>query len=339
MVYRLLEYVEDSNSAVKVVHMQPIQLVFFVFTLINVSIDAFRILKCKGFHPLRGSKADEGSNSAIFTRPDISSPPSTIKGYNSFVRTNPRSDKISVQRFHHVEFYCGDATNTFRRFMLGLGMDLISKTDLSTGNSIHASYLLQSGDMRMLFTAPYYSKEEDISPSSHLPILPSFQSQRACNFTSEHGLGVCAIAVEVDDVFSSYAALLENQAKSVLSPTKVEDVTGKGFVIMAEVALYGDVVLRLIDSSAFTGTFLPNFEDTRSCGNSPAGRFGLHRFDHIVGNLWSLEPTMSQLKQMTVESILYIISLLFLYPLLISVGVSRVCRVRGRGRWYRRQRT
>ena len=181
----------------------------------------------------------------------------------------------------------------------------------------------------MLFTAPYYSKEEDISPSSHLPILPSFQSQRACNFTSEHGLGVCAIAVEVDDVFSSYAALLENQAKSVLSPTKVEDVTGKGFVIMAEVALYGDVVLRLIDSSAFTGTFLPNFEDTRSCGNSPAGRFGLHRFDHIVGNLWSLEPTMSQLKQMTVESILYIISLLFLYPLLISVGVSRVCRVRG----------
>ena len=28
-----------------------------------------------------------------------------VKGFDSFVRTNPMSDKIAVQRFHHIEYY------------------------------------------------------------------------------------------------------------------------------------------------------------------------------------------------------------------------------------------
>ena len=33
----------------------------------------------------------------------------------------PQEDKINAKKFHHVELYCGDATNTYKRFMLGLG--------------------------------------------------------------------------------------------------------------------------------------------------------------------------------------------------------------------------
>lgn len=70
-----------------------------------------------------------------------------LKGFEGFVRSNPLSDKISARNFHHVEFYCGDSTSSFKRFMAGLGMDLVAKSDLSTGNSAHASYLIQVRSM------------------------------------------------------------------------------------------------------------------------------------------------------------------------------------------------
>jgi 4-hydroxyphenylpyruvate dioxygenase len=56
-----------------------------------------------------------------------------LLGCESFVRHNPQSDKFEIRRFHHVEFYCADATSVSRRFMYGLGFNLLAKSDLSTG--------------------------------------------------------------------------------------------------------------------------------------------------------------------------------------------------------------
>ncbi|XVE72338.1 hypothetical protein DITRI_Ditri11bG0031700 [Diplodiscus trichospermus] len=67
-----------------------------------------------------------------------------LVGFSNFVRTNPKSDRFNVKRFHHIEFWCTDATNTARRFSWGLGMQFLAKSDLSTGNLTHASYLLRS---------------------------------------------------------------------------------------------------------------------------------------------------------------------------------------------------
>ena len=38
-----------------------------------------------------------------------------LVGFKNFVRHNPRSDKFGVHRFHHVEFWVGDATNAYKR--------------------------------------------------------------------------------------------------------------------------------------------------------------------------------------------------------------------------------
>lgn len=38
-----------------------------------------------------------------------------LVGYANFKRHNPRSDRFGVHKFHHVEFWCADATNTFKR--------------------------------------------------------------------------------------------------------------------------------------------------------------------------------------------------------------------------------
>lgn len=132
------------------------------------------------------------------------------------------TDKISVQKFHHVEFYCGDATNTYKRFLFGLGMEFISKSDQSTGNTVHASYVLQSGDMKMIFTAPYSATP---IPNSDADIVrgpfPKFSGEVASSFFQKHGFGVRSVAIEVADVTASYNTMMLNGAVSSLSPSVV----------------------------------------------------------------------------------------------------------------------
>ena len=221
---------------------------------------------------------------------------SSLQGFQNFVRTNPLSDKISALRFHHVEFYCGDARTTYSRFLLGLGMDLAAKSDQSTGNTDHASYALASGDMRMLFTAPYNASSCPAA-GPNAECFPGFKPETAHTFCLQHGLGVRAIAIEVSDVAASYASMMGSGGLGVLPPRTVRDSRGRGTMDIAEVSLYGDVVLRLVSTVGFTGAFLPNFEDVQR--RRPDGGYGITRFDHVVGNLWTLQPTISRIKRMT----------------------------------------
>ena len=113
-----------------------------------------------------------------------------------------------------------------------------------------------------------------------------------------------AVCIEVDNVCDAYNTIINNNGQSILSPLRINDNDHtKGYIDLAEVSLYGDVVLRLINSSSFKGKFLPNFNDigdsNPSNSNSKNATYGLERFDHIVGNLWSLEPLTSAIKGMT----------------------------------------
>jgi len=245
------------------------------------------------------------------------------------------SDKIAVSSFHHIEFYCGDATSYSRRFMGSLGVDLMSKTDHSTGNSKYASYLMQSGDMKMVFTAPY--KFDDSAESSNgindatLP-FPGYSSKYAADFFSAHGFAARAVAVTVENVQVAYDTMVKNGGQSVLPPTIVQDKNKQGSCFIAEVKLYGDVVLRLLDTADFSGAFLPNFVDVKA-STSTVGKYGIARFDHIVGNVWSLKDTLTYVKNMTVSLIyskgLYILlewcSLVLTIPIHIGIGFPRIC--------------
>lgn len=199
-------------------------------------------------------------------------------------------DKIAAKSFHHIEFYCGDATTTYKRFMSSLGMNIIAKSDQSTGNTVHASYCLESHRMKMLFSAPYNNLN-----ATKDGIAPGFHSDTATLFFQKHGLGVRAIAVEVEDVFASYNIMTQNGGKSNIFPQCIRD--SDGYIDIAEIFLYGDVVLRLINSKNYNGIFLPKFTPVSSGARSPT--YGIERFDHIVGNLWSLQPTTALLKSMT----------------------------------------
>ena len=222
-----------------------------------------------------------------------------LVGFSNFVRVNPKSDRFKVNRFHHVEFWCMDATNTARRFSWGLGMPIVAKSDLSTGNLTHASYLLRSGQLSFLFTAPYspsLATMENVDPAAASSI-PTFDRAACLDFASKHGLGVRAIAVEVDDAVSAFHVSVSHGAAPVSPPVHLDkDQT----TTLSEVHLYGDVVLRYVSSkSSSDSLFLPKFEAVDASSSFPSLDFGIRRLDHAVGNVSDLAAAVSYVKTFT----------------------------------------
>ncbi|KAF8043510.1 hypothetical protein BT93_A1739 [Corymbia citriodora subsp. variegata] len=215
-----------------------------------------------------------------------------------------QSDRFPIRRFHHVEFWCTDATNASRRFSWGLGMPVVAKSDLSTGNATHASYLCRSGDLCFLFTAPYspsIAASDGPDPSSTAS-LPSFSYSACVAFAAKHGLAVRAIAIEVEDADAAFHISVALGARPVSSPVVLDSTT-----TIAEVHLYGDVVLRYVsyitpaserDNSSPDSWFLPRFEPMDEVSSFQLD-FGIRRLDHAAGSVPELGPVVSYMKRFT----------------------------------------
>lgn len=219
--------------------------------------------------------------------------PQALVGYANFKRNNPKSDKFNVLKFHHIEFWCGDATNVSKRFSWGLGMPTVAKSDLSTGNSTYASYVLQSNDLVFVFTAPY---SKSVRGSDSRAPIKSFKSEDAVSFFDKHGVAVRAVGVSVTDAKLAYNVSVKNGAVGVSEPIEVVDEKTGGKVVLSEVQLYGDVVLRFVGSENFHGSFLPLYERVDS---SAVMSFGLERLDHAVGNVHRLLEAVQYISKFT----------------------------------------
>ena len=68
---------------------------------------------------------------------------------------------------------CGDATTTWRRFALGLGMSCVAKSDQSTGNATYASYVLRR------VRRPGYAAAHAVVRAMRAPAAASGASARA----------------------------------------------------------------------------------------------------------------------------------------------------------------
>eukprot|EP01031_Cornospumella_fuschlensis_P049634 gene49634-60763_t len=124
-----------------------------------------------------------------------------LVGHKNFVRHNPMTDRFDIKKFHHIEFWCLDATNVSKRFTFGLGMDLVAKSDMTTGNKCYASYAVQSNELTFMFTAPYSSKIDRTGSSEP---HPAFNHDIHNKFIIEHGLAVRAIGIRVADAREAY---------------------------------------------------------------------------------------------------------------------------------------
>lgn len=214
-----------------------------------------------------------------------------LVGYDNFVRSNPKSDKFPIHRFHHVEFWCADATTTSKRFQIGLGMTLVAKSDLSTKNPFFASYVLQSNELVFAFTAPY----SRTAPRNNSDVpLPHYDQQQAYDFISTHGLAVRAVGLLVDNATDAHAISVANGGISVLPPLEIADSATDTTQTISEVKLYGDVVIRYV-SGSFKGPFLAGYQAVQA----PLLSYGLQRLDHAVGNTHNLVEAVEYIMNFT----------------------------------------
>jgi 4-hydroxyphenylpyruvate dioxygenase len=221
-------------------------------------------------------------------------------------------------------------------------MSITGSTSQATGNDQCVSYGLESGDFRLLLTAPYScavtssskvananNDDENSKPEVEFDApspLPNFNVESAHEFFRKHGLAARAVALEVKDARKAFEASVANGAVPILEPTTVTACPGQTKVLsslegcqMAEVELYGDVVLRYISY---------NVDEVESCGGEEAttssirkvgdlrlpflphlapmmdraGKhesYGIYRIDHAVGNVPNLQEAYSRIQQFT----------------------------------------
>jgi 4-hydroxyphenylpyruvate dioxygenase len=241
------------------------------------------------------------------------------------------SETIGSIGFHHVEFYCGDARMAANQFACALGMSVTGTTGQSTGNDKCVSYGLASGNFHLLLTAPYsrevvangvaVDEEKNIQYDAPLP-MPNFDVAQAHNFFQKHGLAARAVALHVKDAETAFEVSVRNGATPVLEPTFLSTCPGQekqgvkttGCYI-AEVQLYGDVVLRYVSYPPKDGS-VPGDESVQASVTqpnmpflphlAPAGdlapkteSYGIFKIDHAVGNVPNLLETYERIKTFT----------------------------------------
>lgn len=238
------------------------------------------------------------------------------------------SELIGSKAFHHIEFYCGDAKSTAIRFSLALGIPITCVTGQHTGNDRCVSYGSQSGDVRFIFTAPYseaIAKEGVQMAATGAGVtfdasepLPGFDVERAHAFFRKHGLGVKAIGIEVESASKAFHASVAKGGNPVMEPVLVPACPGylrqlnvedsdenraKFGCEMAEVELYGDVVLRYVSFASPKPTvgdaslsFLPHLTSHDSKRKTT---YGIRRIDHAVGNVDDLYKYYNYVSKMT----------------------------------------
>lgn len=167
---------------------------------------------------------------------------------------------LPVKRINHIEFLVGNALQAAYFYRKILGFDQTAYLGPETGHPDCASYVLQQGRIRLVFTTPLHHDD----PRQL--------------FLQLHGDSVRDISFEVDDVDAMHHETLRRGAASAILPQDLQDINGS--VRRAAIRAFGEVIHSFVSTGNYTGPFLPGYEKAFLPGNG----VGLTRIDHIVGN-------------------------------------------------------
>jgi 4-hydroxyphenylpyruvate dioxygenase len=172
-------------------------------------------------------------------------------------------DHLPLQGIDYVEFYVGNAKQAAYFYRAGFGFKLVAYSGPETKVRDRASYVLEQGDIRLVFTSA-------LSPDSAI-----------ARHVLEHGDGVKDVALRVDDAAAAFEAAVTRGAAPVQAPTWVEGKKGK--LQTATIRTYGETIHTFVNRSQYHGAFAPGYVRQ----DDPLGDqgVGLKRIDHIVGNV------------------------------------------------------
>jgi 4-hydroxyphenylpyruvate dioxygenase len=177
------------------------------------------------------------------------------------------TDILPLRRIDHLRFFVGNARQSAYFYRNAFGFDVVAYAGLETKLRHEAGYVLRQGDITFVLASPLSPEH----PESRRLIL--------------HGDGVQDIALEVDDVTSSYEEATRRGAVGAQPPTLLEDEFG--VYEYATIKAYGDTTHSFVNRDRYRGIFAPGYKPIDPDRYSPRTfhAVGLKAIDHIVGNV------------------------------------------------------
>lgn len=180
----------------------------------------------------------------------------------------PSRDTFPINGTDYIEFYVGNAKQASVYYRAAFGFQLVAYRGPETGWRDRASYLLQQGKIRFVFTTAI---RPDISNDA----------MRIADHVHRHGDGVRDIALWVDDARDAFAKAVERGAEPVQEPAVLYDDDGE--VVIASFRIYGDTIHSLVERKNYKGLFMPGFRAVQPHYAPP--HVGVKYIDHCVGNV------------------------------------------------------
>ncbi|HVA57015.1 MAG TPA: 4-hydroxyphenylpyruvate dioxygenase [Gemmatimonadaceae bacterium] len=172
-------------------------------------------------------------------------------------------DAFPINGTDYVEFYVGNAKQASLYYRAAFGFKLVAYRGPETGTRDRASYVLQQGKVRFVFTTAV-TPEGDIARHVH-----------------DHGDGVKDLALWVNNARTAYAKAVKRGAVPVREPEVIQDKYGE--VVIAAIQTYGETIHSLVERRKYKGAFLPGFVAVDPVFQGKP--VGLKYVDHCVGNV------------------------------------------------------
>ncbi|WP_433889638.1 4-hydroxyphenylpyruvate dioxygenase [Streptomyces sp. CA-111067] len=182
--------------------------------------------------------------------------------------TAQSEDAFPVKGMDAVVFAVGNAKQAAHYYSTAFGMRRVAYAGPENGTRETATYVLESGGARFVFTSV-------IKPvTEHGKFL--------AEHVAAHGDGVYDLAIEVPDARAAYDYAVGHGATGITEPYELKDEHGT--VVLAAIATYGQTRHTLVDRSGYDGPYLPGFAASAPLTTPPARRF-FQAVDHCVGNV------------------------------------------------------
>lgn len=158
-----------------------------------------------------------------------------------------QSNMLEHYTIDYVEIFTPMAKTLAYWHVHALGFAITAYSDIDTGRMGTASYVLSSGQVRLVLTSAY-------------PVAQAASMDETSSFIARNYCGVKRFALQVDSVKEAFEKSIANGAFPVRFPAIQED--GSGHIEEAAIKLYDDREIVFINRNAYNGIFKPGYRPT-----------------------------------------------------------------------------